>query len=115
MLNHMFVHMGRAMAGTNRGFNPRDALSPRASWQLIDVLHEDEHWSMALGRWKDGDEWRPVLAQRWNGGEGEKGNPISHGYATWFVLPDDTYELYIQSDFIPEGRRLFVKDILGLS
>lgn len=103
------------MSGANRGMNPRDALSPRANWQLIDVLYESEHWSMALGRWGSDDGWRPVLAQRWNGGEGEKGNPTAHGYPTWFVVPDDTYQLYIDSDFIPEGKRAFVKDILGLS
>lgn len=100
--------------GANRGFNPKDAVSPRASWQLIDVLHEDEYWSMALGRWGDGNGWRPVLAQRWNGSEGEKGNPVSHGYATWFVLPDDTYKLYLESEFIPKGKREFVKEILGV-
>ena len=98
------------MTGTNKGFNPRDAVSPRANWQLIDVLYEAEHWSMALGRW----DKRPVLAQRWNGDEGEKGNPVSHGFPTWFVMPDDTYSLFLQSDFIPEGKRAFVKDILGL-
>lgn len=69
---------------------------------------------MALGRWRYDDEWRPVLAQRWNGSEGEKGNPVSHGFATWFVLPDETYELYINSAFIPEAKRSFVKDILGI-
>jgi hypothetical protein len=107
--------MEAALAGLNRGFNPRDALAPRASWQMIDVLYEDEHWSMALGRWGVGTERRPVLAQRWNGGAGEKGNPVSHGYATWFVLPGDTYKLYLQSEFIPAGKRAFVKDILGIS
>jgi hypothetical protein len=97
----------------NRGFNPRHALSPRSKWQLVDVLHEDEYWSMALGHWKE-DNWRPVLAQRWNGVEGQKGNPVSHGYATWFILPDDTYKLYIDSKFIPESKRAFVKETLGV-
>ena len=103
------------MAGINRGFNPKDAVSPKAHWQLIDVLYECEWWSMALGRWGDRDnEWRPVLAQRWNGGEGEKGNPMSHGYPTWFVVPDDTYGMYLESEFIPEGKRALVKAVLGL-
>lgn len=99
--------------GTNRGFNPRHALSPRANWQLVDILYEDEHWSMALGRWKE-DDWRPVLAQRWNGVEGQKGNPVSHGYATWFILPDCTYKIYINSIFIPEERQASVEKFLGL-
>ena len=102
------------MTGGNRGFNPRDALSPRADWQLIDVLYECEGWSMALGRWRSNGEWRPVLAQRWNGREGEKGNPTAHGYPTWFVVPEATYGLYLKSEFIPEGKLAFVKDILGL-
>lgn len=102
------------MAGQNKGFNPRDALSPRDRWQLIDILYEDEDWSMAIGRWRDDDDARPVLAQRWNGAEGEKGNPVSHGFATWFVIPDETYKLFLQSEFIPEVKRAFVKDILGL-
>ncbi len=98
------------MIGANKGFNPRDAVSPKADWQLIDVLHEGEHWSMAVGRW----DKRPALAQRWNGKEGAKGNPVSHGFPTWFVMPDDTYGLFLESEFIPELKRAFVKDILGL-
>ena len=108
------AHMEDDMSGKNQGFNPKDALSPRANWQLIDVLNEGEQWSMAIGRWCDGNEWRHVLAQRWNGSEGEKGNPVSHGFPTWFVLPDETYDLYIGSAFIPEGKRPFVKDKLGI-
>ncbi|MGO8739145.1 hypothetical protein [Rhodoblastus sp.] len=102
------------MSSQNRGFNPHDAISPRAQWQLVDVLHEGEQWSMAVGKWREPDGWRNVLAQRWNGGEGEKGNPVSHGYPTWFVLPDETYVLYISSAFIPEEKRRFVKDFLGI-
>lgn len=96
--------------------DPRDVRAPRAKWQLIDVLHQTDDWSMALGRWDslDGNGARPVLAQRWNGSEGEKGNPTAHGIATWFVLPDDTYELYVNSVFIPEVKRPFVREILGL-
>jgi hypothetical protein len=103
------------MVKANRGVNPRDVQAPRASWQLIDVLHESEQWSLALGRWRSGDEVRPVLAQRWNGEEGGKGNPTAHGHATWFVLPDDTYSLYLDSEFIPEVKRPFVREILGIT
>ena len=100
--------------GKNTGMNPRDVVSPQSSWQLIDVLYETADWSMAIGRWKSDDDgkWRPVLAQRWNGSEGSKGNPISRGYPTWFVLPDDTYPLYLDSEFIPEAKRAFVREIL---
>jgi hypothetical protein len=103
------------MTGKNTGINPRDVMSPQANWQLIDVLHEAEHWSMALGRWKSDDgKWRPVLAQRWNGWDGSKGNPISRGFPTWFVLPDETYSLYVASKFVPADKRQFVRDILGM-
>lgn len=102
------------MLKVNQGFDPRDAISPRANWQLIDVIYESEYWSMALGRWRSSDGSRPVLAQRWNGSTGEKGNPVSHGYATWFVLPDETYPLFIESEFIPEDKRSYVRNYLGL-
>jgi hypothetical protein len=101
------------MTSVNRGVNPRDVQAPRANWQLIDVLYESEHWSLALGRWRSDGEVRPVLAQRWNGGEGEKGNPTAHGHPTWFVVPDDTYPLYLDSEFIPQVKRPFVIEILG--
>ena len=101
----------------NTGIDPRQVVAPQSNWQLIDVLHETEDWSMAIGRWKSDDDgtWRPVLAQRWNGWNGSKGNPISRGYPTWFVLPDDTYDLYVnKSEFVPPDKRPFVRDILRL-
>jgi hypothetical protein len=99
----------------NTGANPREVTSPRSNWQMVDVLHEADHWSMALGRWRsDEGDWRPVLAQRWNGWQGSKGNPISRGYPTWFVLPDETYGLYIESEFIPTDKRSFVRSFLEL-
>jgi hypothetical protein len=102
------------MPSLNQGQNPWDVISPRARWQLVDVLHESEHWSMALGRWKN-DEWRPVLAQRWNGEAGGMGTPSGHGHPTWFVLPDDTYELYLTSDYVPLAKREFARNFLGIS
>ena len=98
----------------NTGVNPRDVMSPRSSWHLIDVLYEAEHWSLAVGRWQEDGEWRPVLAQRWNGRAGGKGNPVSRGFPTWFVLPDETYELYLGSRYVPRDRQAFVRGILGL-
>ena len=100
----------------NSGIDPRDVVSPQSTWQLIDVLYESEDWSMAIGRWKsDEGKWRPVLAQRWNGWEGGKGNPISRGFPTWFIMPDETYGLYLSSEFIPAAKLPFVKDILGIA
>lgn len=98
----------------NTGVDPREVISPRSSWQLIAVLHEEENWSMAIGRWRNDDDgsWRSVLAQRWNGWQGSKGNPLSRGYPTWFVLPDETNDLYLASHFIPNRLRKFVRDTL---
>ncbi|MGH7056764.1 MAG: hypothetical protein ACREFZ_02625 [Acetobacteraceae bacterium] len=99
----------------NTGTDPRRVISPQANWQLIDVLVETDNWSMALGRWKsENGDWRPVLAQRWNGREGSKGNPVSRGFATWFVLPDETYPLYLESEFVPEEKRPLAQAVLGL-
>ena len=50
--------------------------------------------------------------QRWNGWQGSKGNPVSTGHITWFVLPDDTYPLYLASRFIPTHLRQLVFDRL---
>lgn len=99
----------------NTGTNPRSVVSPQANWHLIEVLWETDLWSMALGRWRShGGEWRAVLAQRWNGEQGGKGNPVSRGFTTWFILPDETYDLYIDSEFVPLEKRVFVRTILGL-
>ena len=91
----------------NTGINPRTVISPQSNWQLVDVLYECDDWSMALGRWKSDEDgsWRPVLAQRWNGWNGTKGNPVSRGFPTWFILPDDTYDIYIgtHSSFPDKG------------
>lgn len=96
------------------GTDPRTVLSPRANWKLIAVLYVSKWWSMAYGTWTDENGSRPVLVQRWNGEKGGKGNPTSTGHATWFVLPDETYPLYIESRFIPDAEREKVRHTLGL-
>ncbi|CAM2756605.1 hypothetical protein AA15237_3049 [Komagataeibacter xylinus NBRC 15237] len=100
------------MPGNNKGLDPREVLSPRDKWELVDVLHEGRWWSMAIGYWTDEEGKRPVLAQRWNGDEGDKGNPLSRGYPTWFILPSETYSLYFGSDFIPNDKKSKVIDFL---
>ena len=65
---------------------PQEVRSPRGHWTLIDVLLQAPDWSLAVGEW-DG---RRRLAARWNGdAEHPKGNPVSHGVPTWFMLPDE--------------------------
>ena len=102
------------MSGINRGVNPRDVLYPETNWRLMDILYEGRWWSLALGRWKQDGEWRPVLAQRWNGDKGELGNPISIGFPTWFIVPDSTYKLFVDSEFVPAEKRQFLVNVLGL-
>lgn len=97
------------------GLHPREVVSPRDKWKLIYILHVTKWWSMAFGQWTDDEQTRYVLAQRWNGEDGEKGNPISRGYATWFVLPDETYPLYIESRFIPDDKREKIRTLLLLT
>jgi hypothetical protein len=106
------------LANGNTGQNPWNVISPRWHFQLIDVLHESQHWSMAFGRWRENeapDDWRYVLCQRWNGWQGSKGNPISTGWPTWFVLPDDTYRLYLDqpNPFVQPEMQQKIKGLLA--
>ncbi|MGD0108447.1 MAG: hypothetical protein ABSC06_31070 [Rhodopila sp.] len=108
----------------NTGVDPREVISPRRNFQLLAVLHEQEDWSMGLGRWRNEDNgtWRTVLVQRWNGWQGSKGNPSARGFACWFVLPDETTALYLGdqkaaqdllSRIIPDNLRDYVRNELG--
>lgn len=67
--------------------SPSDVLSPRSRWKLLRVLLDAGPGKPAVahGKW-DG---REVIATRWNGTKkAPKGNPVSTGYPTWFILPD---------------------------
>lgn len=95
--------------------DPNTVHSPRDRWTLIDVLTQQggpnsNWWALALGRW-DGV---PCLATRWNGDEENdesKGNPISRGYPTWFILPDEMAEA--MKALIPLAKRNLVDSILS--
>ena len=65
--------------------DPQDVISPKNRWTLLKILYKENDWSLALGQWDN----EPCLAARWNGSESpdSKGNPVSHGMPTWFVLP----------------------------
>jgi hypothetical protein len=77
---------------------PQQALSPIGRVHNLDVLytHDDDgrkpSWSFARFNWgKDRATAPLVYALRWNGdlkNPDDKGNPRSHGYGTWFILPD---------------------------
>jgi len=91
---------------------PQDVRSPKEHWVLLDVLLETKEWSLAVGEW-DGER---CLAARWNGDdERPKGNPVSHGMPTWFVLPRKVADLLLASDLIPENKKNISRTYLGLA
>ncbi|WP_296704416.1 hypothetical protein [Thiocapsa sp. UBA6158] len=97
----------------NEGLDPREVISPRDRWVLLEVLYEGENFSMAIGRWKNPTHWQPCLALRWNGKKGEKGNPVSHGYPTWFNVPDELAEVLLQTELVTREKREFAARILA--
>lgn len=105
MGGHIVVHIEEEMA-----VRPQDVKSPKEHWTLIDVLIETADWSLALGEW-DGDR---RLAVRWNGDdERPKGNPVSHGMPTWFVLPDEFIDLLLESSLISSEKSRLARVCLG--
>ncbi|MEI8294986.1 MAG: hypothetical protein WCG04_00480 [Alphaproteobacteria bacterium] len=78
--------------------NPNAVLTPKGKIKNLHVLHDGgEHsWSLARMTWDNAE----VLAMRWNGGmvNGKKtsGNPVSRGYPTWFVVPDEVGQALLQ-------------------
>ena len=97
--------------------DPKTVDSPRAHWKLIEVLRNGERdgqgeddAALAIGEW-DGVR---RLAMRWNGsGKGPGvGNPQSRGVATWFVLPKWMDDVVLESDVIPEPKRVLAKALM---
>jgi hypothetical protein len=106
MRDHMRVHMEADMT-----VRPQDVKSPKEHWVLIDVLIEKQDWSLAVGEW-DGDR---CLAARWNGNaERPKGNPVSHGMPTWFVLPREFIGALLAADLMPEEKKSIARAYLGI-
>ena len=75
---------------------PQDVKSPQKDWRLEEdgVVFQgpddgEDGFSVACGRWRNGDEFEARLAIRWNANENRPlGNPSSRMYPTWFILPD---------------------------
>ena len=72
--------------------NPELVLSPQDRIRHLRVIctNYDEGWSVAEMEWRhrDSGEWRWRIGMRWDGAEGELGNPQSSGHATWFLVPE---------------------------
>jgi hypothetical protein len=95
---------------------PDAVTSPRLQWHLTKVLfrgdatdpskHDPHGYSIAVGKWGDGDNKKPCLAIRWNCNEERPvGNPQSRGLPTWFIIPKEI-EAAILSTLPAEAKDL---------
>lgn len=67
--------------------NPRDVAY--RGWELTEVVHETEAWSLVRGNYRGDD----AVALRWNGGgPSDNGFPVSRGQPVWFILPGELAE-----------------------
>ena len=73
---------------------PFEVVSPKALWQLDEVLFDfgAGNGAYALGLW----EGRPRIGYRWNGSDANPiGNPQSRGLPTWTMLGPELHEAVI--------------------
>jgi len=72
--------------------DPQTVLSPQGKVRNLKVVYDSDPanggWSVATMQW---DTNPNAVGLRWNGSpeESGKGNPQSHGHATWFILPEE--------------------------
>ena len=82
--------------------SPSKVLNPIDKIKSVNVIYEEESFSVAKINW-DGKD---VIGVRWNISYKEYkdiekqngikecvGNPTSHGYSTWFILPSEMLDL----------------------
>lgn len=64
--------------------HPKNVTSPRSRLKFPHAIYAGNDWSLAVGLW-DGNR---AMLIRWNDDPAKpRGNPVSHGNPTWFVLP----------------------------
>lgn len=85
---------------------PEQVIAPQNRWEMDQVIYSGGpgpgRHAIAIGLW-DG---RPSLVMRWNGGdERPKGNPVSTGHPTWFVIPHEYHRAII-------GELILTDDVL---
>ena len=88
---------------------PDDVISPKALWQLNEVLLDcgPGNGAYALGLW----EGRPRIGFRWNGDdENPIGNPQSRGLPTWTMLDPELHEAVIH--LLPSDKQDRVRRFL---
>jgi hypothetical protein len=89
---------------------PHEVRSPKAHWQLIDVLLDrgEGDCAYALGEW-DGAR---RIGFRWNGTDQNPiGNPQSRGLPTYTMLDRTMHEAVIE--LLPQDKRLLARRFLG--
>lgn len=86
--------------------SPLDRLTPGT----LTIVYSFQWWSLATGVW-DGNQ---ALLIRWNGDQDHpKGNPVSRGYPTWFVLPKELHECALRQ--VPDADASnTAREFLGL-
>jgi hypothetical protein len=94
---------------------PEEVTSPQNRLELREVVFQngdrDRSYAVAIGNW----DAEPSLLIRWNGTEKQpKGNPISTGYATWFVIPHELEQAILDQINLPPAIRKKCEDFLSL-
>lgn len=80
----------------NLVFSPRSRLKPGT----LRVIHSFAGWSLAIGVW----DTNKALLIRWDGDPDRPlGNPVSRGYPTWFVLPEELHEAALEK--VPDSAK----------
>lgn len=79
--------------------DPKTVKSPMGRMEDLNVIYDGGagSWSLATMTW---DKQKDNIGLRWNGSDvpGDPfpaGNPTSHGYPTWFILPSPLAEIAI--------------------
>jgi hypothetical protein len=101
--------------------NPSKVLSPKKNVKNVSVLYKGDavpgEYSVAKLEWNGND----VIGIRWNITENEVhdkdkisgknvclGEPNSHGYSTWFILPDDLIGKLITNDILAKDLKNYL-------
>jgi hypothetical protein len=77
-------------------------VSPKRRLKYPHAIYAGNEWSLAVGLW-DGNR---AMLIRWNDDPDKpRGNPVSHGHPTWFVLPAEFHtEALKQAGTADAGR-----------
>jgi len=83
--------------------NPSMVTSPKASISNLKVVYDGDAQGAGEGEWVGWSiatfDWNgePSVGARWNGSDGNVGNPQSRGVPTWFVLPGPLAEAALKA------------------